>query len=80
MPDPEEIEALVTRRTRALVIVNPNNPTGAVYPRETLAAMARIAERHRLLVLSDEIYDQILYDDAEYVPMATSRRVRCAAR
>jgi len=71
VPDPEEIEALVTRRTRALVIVNPNNPTGAVYPRETLAAMARIAERHRLLVLSDEIYDQILYDDAEFVPMAT---------
>ncbi len=71
VPDPEELEALVTRRTRALVIVNPNNPTGAVYPRETLAAMARIAERHRLLVLSDEIYDQILYDDAEFVPMAT---------
>ncbi len=71
VPDPEEIEALVTRRTRALVIVNPNNPTGAVYPRDTLAAMARIAERHRLLVLSDEIYDQILYDDAQFVPMAT---------
>jgi len=71
VPDPEEIEALVSRRTRALVIVNPNNPTGAVYPRETLAAMARIAERHRLLVLSDEIYDQILYDEAEFVPMAT---------
>jgi len=71
VPDPEELEALVTRRTRALVIVNPNNPTGAVYPRETLAAMARIAERHRLLVLSDEIYDQILYDEAEFVPMAT---------
>jgi len=70
VPDPEELEALVTRRTRALVIVNPNNPTGAVYPRETLAAMARIAERHRLLVLSDEIYDQILYDEAEFVPMA----------
>ena len=70
VPDPEEIEALVSRRTRALVIVNPNNPTGAVYPRETLAAMARIAERHRLLVLSDEIYDQILYDEAEFVPMA----------
>ncbi len=71
VPDPEEIEALVTRRTRALVIVNPNNPTGAVYPRETLAAMARIAERHRLVLLSDEIYDQIVYDGAEFVPMAT---------
>src|SRR6266849_978841 len=71
VPDPQDIEALVTRRTRAIVIVNPNNPTGAVYPRETLAAIARIAEKHRLVVLSDEIYDQILYDEAEFVPMAT---------
>jgi alanine-synthesizing transaminase len=71
VPDPEEIEALVTRRTRAVVIVNPNNPTGAVYPRKTLAAIARLAERHRLVVLSDEIYDQIVYDGAEFVPMAT---------
>jgi alanine-synthesizing transaminase len=71
IPDPEQIEALVTPRTRAIVIVNPNNPTGAVYPRETLTAIARIAEKHRLVVLSDEIYDQILYDGAEFVPMAT---------
>ena len=71
IPDPEEIEALITARTRAIVIVNPNNPTGAVYPRETLAAIARIAEKHRLVVLADEIYDQILYDGAEFVPMAT---------
>jgi alanine-synthesizing transaminase len=70
-PDPAEIEALVTRRTRAIVIVNPNNPTGAVYPRETLAAIARIAEKYRLVVLADEIYDQILYDGAEFVPVAT---------
>jgi alanine-synthesizing transaminase len=71
VPDPEEIEALITRRTRAIVIVNPNNPTGAVYPLETLTAIARLAEKHRLVVLSDEIYDHILYDDAEFVPMAT---------
>jgi len=71
VPDPADIEALVTRRTRAIVIVNPNNPTGAVYPRETLAAIAEMAERHRLVVLCDEIYDQILYDGAEFVPMAT---------
>jgi alanine-synthesizing transaminase len=62
---------MITRRTRAIVIVNPNNPTGAVYPRETLAGMAAIAEKHRLVVLCDEIYDQILYDGAEFVPMAT---------
>ena len=71
IPDPADIEALITRRTRAIVIVNPNNPTGAVYPRAVLAAIADIAERHRLVVLADEIYDQILYDDAEFVPMAT---------
>jgi alanine-synthesizing transaminase len=71
IPDPKEIEALVTRRTRAIVIVNPNNPTGAVYPRAVLTAIAELAERHRLVVLADEIYDQILYDDAEFVPMAT---------
>jgi alanine-synthesizing transaminase len=71
VPDPDHIEALITRRTRAIVIVNPNNPTGAVYPRATLEAIARLAEKHRLVVLADEIYDQILYDDAEFVPMAT---------
>jgi alanine-synthesizing transaminase len=71
VPDPGEIESLITRRTRAIVIVNPNNPTGAVYPRAVLEAIARIAEKHRLVVLCDEIYDQILYDQAEFVPMAT---------
>jgi alanine-synthesizing transaminase len=71
IPDPDEIESLITRRTRAIVIVNPNNPTGAVYPRETLSAIAQLAEKHRLVVLCDEIYDHILYDDAQFVPMAT---------
>jgi alanine-synthesizing transaminase len=71
IPDPEEIERLVTRRTRAIVVINPNNPTGAVYPREVLEAIARLAEQHRLIVFSDEIYDQVLYDDATFVPMAT---------
>jgi len=71
VPDPSEIEALITRRTRAIVVVNPNNPTGAVYPRETLEAIAGIAEKHQLVVLSDEIYDQIVYDGAQFVPMAT---------
>jgi alanine-synthesizing transaminase len=71
IPDPEELEALITRRTRAIVIVNPNNPTGAVYPKHTLTAIAELAEKHRLVVLSDEIYDHILYDEAQFVPMAT---------
>jgi len=71
VPDPAQIESLITRRTRALVVINPNNPTGAAYPREVLAALARLAERHQLVVFSDEIYDQMVYDDAESIPMAT---------
>ncbi|MFO0453945.1 MAG: aminotransferase class I/II-fold pyridoxal phosphate-dependent enzyme [Pseudomonadota bacterium] len=70
-PDLEEIEKLITRRTRAIVVINPNNPTGAVYSREVLEGIARLAERHRLVVLADEIYDQMTYDGAQYVPMAT---------
>ena len=69
-PDPEQIERLISPRTRALVLINPNNPSGAVYPRETLQALASIAERHRILLMADEIYDGITYDGAEYVPMA----------
>jgi len=70
-PDPEEIASLVTTRTRAIVIINPNNPSGAVYSRERLAAIARLAEQHGLVVFADEIYDQVLYGDAKHVPMAT---------
>ena len=71
VPDPEQVESLIGANTRAIVIINPNNPSGAVYPRETLAALARIAEKHRLVVLADEIYDQIVYDGAQFVPLAT---------
>lgn len=71
IPDPGEIESLVTKRTRAIVVINPNNPTGAVYPRAVLEQIAAIAERHHLVVLADEIYDQVTYDRAEFVPMAT---------
>lgn len=71
VPDPEDIAKLVTSRTRAIVVINPNNPTGAVYPRPVLEAIARLAERSGLVVFSDEIYDQMLYDGNEFVPMAT---------
>jgi alanine-synthesizing transaminase len=71
VPDPEEVASLITRRTRAIVIINPNNPTGATYPRAVLEALARMAERRRLVVFSDEIYDQMVYDGTESVPMAT---------
>jgi alanine-synthesizing transaminase len=71
VPDPADIEALVTRRTRAIVVINPNNPTGAVYSRAVCEAIARLAEKHKLIVFSDEIYDQMTYDGAESIPMAT---------
>ncbi len=63
-PDIEHVAAQITPRTRALVIINPNNPTGAVYSERTLLGLLDLARRHRLLVLADEIYDQILYEDA----------------
>ncbi|MFE6751887.1 pyridoxal phosphate-dependent aminotransferase [Kitasatospora purpeofusca] len=70
-PDLADVEAKVTDRTRAMVVINPNNPTGAVYPREVLEGLVAIARRHQLVIYADEIYDKILYDDAEHVPLAT---------
>jgi alanine-synthesizing transaminase len=71
LPDLDALRKLITPRTRALVIISPNNPTGAVYPREVLQEMVSIAEKHDLVVFTDEIYDQITYDGAEYTPVAT---------
>ncbi|KQR12038.1 pyridoxal phosphate-dependent aminotransferase [Cellulomonas sp. Leaf334] len=70
-PDLEHIRSLVTPRTKAIVVINPNNPTGAVYSRTVLEGIAAIAREHSLLVLSDEIYDRILFDGAEHIPMAS---------
>jgi len=70
-PDPDEIRKLITPRTRGIVLINPNNPTGAVYSRELLEEIARIAEQNRIVVFADEIYDEMLYGDAEHIPMAT---------
>ena len=69
-PDPVEIETLVSSRTRAIVLINPNNPSGASYPRELLEKIVAIAARHNLLLMVDEIYDQILYDGAVFQPVA----------
>jgi alanine-synthesizing transaminase len=71
MPDPEQIEELVTARTKAIVLINPNNPSGAVYDRDTLEQISAIAAEHGLIVLADEIYDQMVFDDAEFIPFAT---------
>lgn len=71
LPDAAEIDALCGPRTRAIVLINPNNPTGAVYPRELLAHIVAVAARRRLVLLADEIYDGILYDDAAFTPLAS---------
>jgi alanine-synthesizing transaminase len=71
LPDLEALRRLVTPHTRALVIISPNNPTGAVYPREVLQQMVNLAEEHGLVVFTDEIYDRITYQGAEYTPVAT---------
>ena len=78
MPDMDDMERLVSERTRAIVVINPNNPSGAVYSRETLDAIVALAERHGLVVLADEIYDQMVYDGAEFIPMATLVTTRSA--
>jgi len=70
LPDPDEIASLVSPRTRAIVLINPNNPTGATYPRALLERIVAIAARHNLLLMSDEIYDEIRYDDATFQPLA----------
>jgi alanine-synthesizing transaminase len=64
LPDLDHLAAQITEHTRAMVIINPNNPTGAVYSREVLEGMLDLARRHGLLVFTDEIYDRIVYDDA----------------
>ncbi|MFW0788329.1 pyridoxal phosphate-dependent aminotransferase [Gordonia sp. CPCC 205333] len=70
-PDVADIESKITPRTKALLVINPNNPTGAVYSRDVLEQIAEIARKHSLLLLADEIYDKILYDDAEHISIAS---------
>lgn len=70
LPDPDEIEALITPRTRALVLINPNNPTGAVYSRDLLQRLVRLAERFGLVIFSDEIYEGLLYEGECFHPVA----------
>lgn len=70
-PDIADLESKITDRTKAIVIINPNNPTGAVYSREVLQQIVDLARRHQLLLLADEIYDRILYDDAQHISIAS---------
>ncbi len=70
-PDIADMESKVTDRTKALVIINPNNPTGAVYPREVLEQIVELARRHQLMIFSDEIYDRLCMDGVEHVSIAS---------
>ena len=70
-PDLLDIEKKITRKTRGIVIINPNNPTGSVYPLEILDKIIQLARKHNLIIFSDEIYDKILYDDAEHISIAS---------
>jgi alanine-synthesizing transaminase len=70
-PDLDDMRSKVSDRTKAVVLINPNNPTGAVYEREVLEGIAALAAEKGLIVFSDEIYDRILYDGAKHIPMAS---------
>ncbi|MGW4705802.1 pyridoxal phosphate-dependent aminotransferase [Streptomyces sp. NPDC004285] len=70
-PDLDDMASKITDRTKAVVVINPNNPTGAVYPREVLEGIFELARRNGLMVLADEIYDQIVYDDVVHHPAAS---------
>jgi alanine-synthesizing transaminase len=70
-PSIEDIESKINHRTKALLIINPNNPTGAVYSKEILLEIVEIARKHKLILFADEIYSKIVYDDAQYIPLAS---------
>jgi alanine-synthesizing transaminase len=70
-PDLADMKAKITPNTKALVLINPNNPTGAVYSKECLEAIVELARQHKLILFSDEIYDKILYDDAQHIATAS---------
>lgn len=70
-PDLEDMKKKITSRTRAIVMINPNNPTGAVYSREVIEKIVEFCRQHSLILFSDEIYDRILYDDAKHVATAS---------
>jgi alanine-synthesizing transaminase len=71
LPDLADMRRKITSRTRAIVVINPNNPTGAVYPRALLEDIVTLARQKDLVLFADEIYDKILYDDAVHTPLAT---------
>ena len=71
MPDLDDIESKITDRTKGIVIINPNNPTGALYPKDLLERIVEIARRHELIIFADEIYDRLVMDCEEHVSIAS---------
>ena len=71
MPDLADVEAKITDRTKAIVVINPNNPTGALYPKEVLEQIVEIARRHGLMIMADEIYDRLVMDGAQHISIAS---------
>jgi alanine-synthesizing transaminase len=71
IPDLKDMESKITSKTRGIVVINPNNPTGAVYPLEVLLKIVEMAEKHGLIIFTDEIYDQILYDGVTQTSLAS---------
>ncbi|MGD8175338.1 pyridoxal phosphate-dependent aminotransferase [Marinimicrobium sp. ARAG 43.8] len=69
-PDVADMASKITDRTRGIVVINPNNPTGSVYSQDVLEQIVQLAREHDLILYADEIYSKILYDDAEFIPMA----------
>lgn len=70
-PDIEDIKSKITSKTKGIVVINPNNPTGALYSDENLKQIIEVAKEHNLIIMADEIYDRVLYDDVEHKPMST---------
>ncbi|WP_049066679.1 pyridoxal phosphate-dependent aminotransferase, partial [Enterococcus faecium] len=70
-PDIDDIKSKITSRTKAIVIINPNNPTGALYPKELLEEIVEVARQNNLIIYSDEIYDRLVMDGLEHIPIAT---------
>ena len=70
-PDLEDMRSKITKHTKAVLVINPNNPTGALYPREVLQQIVDVARKHQLMILSDEIYDRLVMDDLEHVSIAS---------
>jgi alanine-synthesizing transaminase len=70
-PDIDDLASKITKKTRGIVLINPNNPTGALYPVDVLQAIISLARKHKLIIFSDEIYDKIIYDDAEHISTAS---------